>query len=263
MKRNGDTIEHFKCKPKTGQLADDNKICYEDIPLKNGYVKVNTRTFTNYSAPRPCDDHYGLKLLTTEGVWVELNPGVRKMVTPEDLPAMDHEFHHEDLSDGGLYTEAELDSWKKHLQLGDQHDAITKVFSFGVCQAEGSCPASADVPTYHLDVLTPRSIAAGFSMWKSLNDYITSIGAYMALLVLVLELARFAVFATTISLALSVDGIEGGKALIYRIFCGAKQEARHVARRRQRLKRRRIDFGDVEEDFVLTDRSPENEGPDL
>ena len=97
-------MEHFKCAQKKGQLVDNLEVCHDEIPIVEGYVKVPTKTFTAHSAPRPCNKHFGLKVLTSEGIWIELNPEAKKIPEPADLPAIEHVLHHEDLLDGGIFT---------------------------------------------------------------------------------------------------------------------------------------------------------------
>ena len=67
-----------------------------------------------------------------------------------DLPLNQQNIDHEDLHTGGLYTEDELESWKKHLELGDIHDAITKKISYGVCAEQGNCDSSPGTPQSNL-----------------------------------------------------------------------------------------------------------------
>ena len=127
-RRNGDTVERFSCTRRTGALAPALDTCYQDIPLANKgqFVKPETRILTTFSAPIPCTEHYGLKVLTEEGVWIEFNPSIRKIADPLDLPVHALDFQHEDLSQGGIFTNTELEAWRKHLELGDIHNAVAR-----------------------------------------------------------------------------------------------------------------------------------------
>ena len=55
------------------------------------------------------------------------------------VPALAPGFKHEDLSVGGIYTSAELDSWREHIAYGDLHSAIVKTLTMGVCVEAGLC----------------------------------------------------------------------------------------------------------------------------
>ena len=262
IRRNGDAVEYVKCKAKKGQLLDNLQLCYDAIPIQGGFVKVPTRTFTAHAAPRPCNKHFGLKLFTSEGIWIELNPEAKKIPEPADLPPIEHDLHHEDLSDGGIYTKTELDSWTRHIELGDIVDAVTKSFTFGVCQAQEQCESHPAMPSYNLAVLTQGMSVLPVTLWQKMDDYVKSWGSYISVLVILIEAWHFGLFAIMTTLAFTADGMIGAKALIYRVLCGTRYEAERVARRHQRLKRRRLSDGAGEQIF-LQSRDTEKEGPDL
>ena len=262
IRRNGDTAEHFKCSKKKGKILDNLEVCHDEIPIVGGYVRVSTKTFMAHSAPRPCNKHFGLKILTSEGVWIELNPEAKKIPEPADLPAIDHDLHHEDLSDGGIYTKTELAAWTRHIELGDIVDAVTKSITYGVCQAQEECESHPAIPSYNLEVLTQGiSELVPTSLWKRIDDYVRYCSGYVSILVLLIEMWRFGFLTIMAGLAFTADGMIGVKALIYRIICGTRQEAERVARRHQKLKRRRMSDGTGEQFFLQS--STEKEGPDL
>ena len=263
IRRNGDTVEHFKCAKKKGQLRDDMDICHDDIPITGGFVKVPTRTFTAHSAPKPCNKHFGLKVLTSEGIWIELNPEAKKIQEPANLPAIEHDLHHEDLSDGGIYTETELEAWTRHLELGDIVDAYTKSITYGVCQANEQCESHPAIPSYDLSILTQGIVLTPIGLWQRIDDSVRYWGSYVSILVILIEVWRFGLFTIMTALAFAADGMIGVKALIYRVICGARHEAERVARRHQRLKRRRLSDTGAGEQFFLQSRETVKEGPDL
>ena len=264
LRRNGDAVEHFKCAEKKGQLADNLEVCYDEIPVEGGFVKVSTRTFTTHAAQRPCNRHFGLKVLTAEGIWIELNPEAKKIQEPADLPAIEHDLHHEDLSDGGIYTETELEAWTRHLELGDIVDSYTKSISYGVCQAKEQCESHPAIPSYDLSVLTQgigRIPIPG--LWQRIDDSVRNWGSYVSILVILIEMWRFVLFTIMTALAFAADGMIGVKALIYRVICGTRHEAERVARKHQRLKRRRLSDTGAGEQFFLQSHETVKEGPDL
>ena len=262
IRRNGDAVEYVKCKAKKGKLLDNLQLCYDSIPIQGGFVKVPTRTFTSHSAPRPCNKFFGLKVFTSEDIWIELNPQAKKIPEPADLPAIEHDLHHEDLSDGGIYTKTELEAWTRHIELGDIVDAVTKSFTFGVCQAEEQCESHPAMPSYNLAVLTQGMNVLPVTLWQKIDGYVKAWGSYISMLVILIEAWHFGLFAIMTALAFTADGMIGAKALIYRVLCGTRYEAERVARRHQQLKRRRLSDGAVERVF-LQSRDTEKEGPDL
>ena len=105
LRRNGDVLEVFECKLSEGKIAEDQQECYRDIPLsQGGFVKPHNRLFTEHSPKRACNQHFGLKIRTMEMKWIEINPGLKRIPTPEILPDRDNtSFSHEDISQGGIY----------------------------------------------------------------------------------------------------------------------------------------------------------------
>lgn len=239
LRRNGDVLEHFTCKPMTEAIATDKKTCYEDIPLKTGFVKVRSRIYSDHSRPKPCNPHFPLKIITKEGVWIEINPGLKPIPEPETLPTeVDMNFDHEDMSKGGLYTELELENWRKHIELGDIHKAITRSISMGVCSQKGSCEEQEATPPLDLQRLVTQSIE-GMGIFAKIKSFIVRNGAYLSALVLFLETIKLAV---TISISINhviTDGLEGAKALIYTLCCGQMLQSQKIKRRARRDQERK------------------------
>ncbi len=160
------------------------------------------------------------------------------MKEPEDLPLLEHDFHHEDLSNGGIYTNSELEAWKKHLELGDYQDAVTKLISYGVCTHRGDCEATSNTPQYNLQNLSPGSWIQ-LSFWKRLDTWIQSYTTYICLLVLLIESAKLCAFLLILAQTMIRDGIAGVQAVLYLLCCGAMRHSEKVARRHQRLKKKK------------------------
>jgi len=268
-KRNGDTVDRFVCAKKTGQLATSLDICYEDIPLADqGFIKPDTRVYTSHSAPKPCNPHYGLKVYTDEKVWVELNPKARKMTEPKELPTTLHSFDHHDLSKGGLYTPTELEAWKMHIELGDMHDAITKTITYGICVQNGDCNNSPGIPQSNLvfNMNELPMVNSAFGFFTMINNAIQTSGAYLAALVLIIELVKFLNFMAAITITIAKDGIDGCKALLYLLCCQPHNMADRVNRRHHRLnlKRKRCESDEETEHIGLRSmETTETKEPDL
>ena len=237
IKRNGDCAEYVQCRKAIGQLVEKEK-CYEDIPITNGFVKVHNRLFTSHSATKPCNKIFGLKLYTNEKVWIEISPHLKQMKEPKQLPLLDHSFHHEDLSTGGIYTEGELTSWREHLELGDYQNAITKSISYGVCIHQGTCQDTGLSPLYDLEQLSPMSWNPTLNMWDKLNSFIQKHATYICLIALVIEATKIIILCVCLVQTMLQDGIPGAQALTYLVCCTAKHHAEKIAKRSQRLRQR-------------------------
>jgi len=143
-KTNGDAIDMIECTPKIGKIKENMETCYRDIPIEEGFIQPQNRLFMRKCPMQPCSSHFGVKVHTREGVWIELNPIPRTIPTPAKLPSLSDPMtpsQHEDLSDGGIYSTSELESWRKHLEVGNFHDAVSRTLTYGVCITEGECQA--------------------------------------------------------------------------------------------------------------------------
>ena len=263
-RRNGDTVERFECALKTGQIASSSDTCYQDIPLADnaGFVKPETRLYTTHSAPMPCNSHYGLKIRTEEDVWVELNPNPRQITTPAALPVKAQTFQHEDLSRGGLYTDLELDAWKKHLELGDIHDAVIKTITFGHCANTGDCATSPGIPQSNLKFISAEAmmIHATWNFASRIDDFIRTTSGYLSAMVILLESIKFLNFMAAVAFTIAKDGIQGCKALIYSLCCHPHNMANRIARRHRRLERAVSCTSDDGTEMLGISASPENPG---
>ena len=235
IKRNGDCAEYVQCRKQTGQLVE-KETCYEDIPIEEGFVKVHNRLFTKHSASKPCNKIFGLKLYTKEDVWVEISPHLKQMKEPRQLPLLDHSFHHEDLSTGGIYTEGELTSWREHLELGDYQNAVTKSISYGVCIHKGTCQDTGSNPMYDLGQLTPTSWDPTLNLWGRLSKWIDKYSTYISLIVLTIELTKAIILCIFVAQTMLQDGIPGAQALVYLVCCITHQHSKKIAKRGQRMR---------------------------
>ena len=270
IRRSGDAIEHFHCVRKVAEIADNSESCYADIPLKNGFVKAHNRLFTEHSARLPCNPHFGLKVFTEEGVWIELNPKAKKIDEPLIVPSNILEYKHEDMSDGGLYTTAELESWKAHLAMPDYHDAVSKSISYGVCVHQGQCSSQSNIQPYDLGVIIPQinqmaEITRNF--WTIIDEDIRACGTYISLAVILLEIVKLSSLISVIIITTMRDGVEGTKAVLYMLMCRDRRIAERVSRRHRRMKLQPFDATfseDVGEVDVLDGCDPTRSmGPDL
>ena len=125
------------------------------------------------------------------------------------------------------------------------------------------CESHPAIPSYDLSVLTQGIPMVPSSLWQRIDDSVKSWGSYVSILVILIETWRFGLFTILTALAFTADGMIGVRALIYRVICGTRHEAERVARKHQRLKRRRMSDTGAGEQFFLQSRETVKEGPDL
>ena len=232
MKRNGDTIEKFQCQQEIGVL-EERDTCYNAIPISGGYVKPSNRVFTRYAAKKHCNHFFGLKIHTLDGTWVEINPHIKELPTPRELPLMEHNLQHEDLSTGGIYTEGELQAWTQHLEMGDYHDAILESITY---QSYGTGGELEPNP-FQTANKWGQEISLS-SPWRVFTKWIESWGTYVCLLALLVEAVHLTVWVVAVSLTVIQDGVEGSKALLYLLCCKPIQHSQRISRRHDRLRKK-------------------------
>ena len=232
--RNGDTVQLFKCKPKEGQVME-RKECFDAIPiLPEGYVKIESRVYTASANIKECNRHFPLKIKTKQS-WIELNPQIKKIAEPEDLPGEPADVHL-DMTQGGIYTPEELESWRRHLELGDLHNAISTSIAHGVCIGNNLCettPGSQQTP-YSLSALQLPNLQ--LSIWSIIDEHIKTYGTYISIVVILIEAARFLSFLAMFSQTLIVDGVLAAKALLYLVCCSTYRQTQKVQKRRRKQK---------------------------
>ena len=192
-------------------------------------------------------------------MWIEIggngNPSVRPIPTPATVPVLSPGFVHEDISTGGIYTSAELTSWKEHLQFGDLHEAITKTITMGICNGQGTCTSQPSTPNYNLEnLLNPENLEKEMDPFAYITNLVQVYGSWMALLVLVIEGLKAIIFLTSLVTTFIQEGAQGFKALVYIICCGPLHEKDRITRRGRQI-RRRLPSGSAERfsDQALTD----------
>ena len=230
LKQNGNAVEYIECTQWSGRIREDLQQCFKDIPITTptgaGFIRASTRLFVKTSAPKPCSSHFALKVHTKEDVWIELNPKARSIPTPKKLPDLKPETeHHEDMSEGGLYSDSELRSWRQHLQVGDNHEAISRTISYGICVHEGECNPAPATPTFDLQQLSPT--AWGLTSWRG---WARAHALIISLIVLAIEGTRFIVFAFLLLQTSMTHGGRAAQAILYAVCCDALRQLEKVTR---------------------------------
>ena len=231
MKRNGDTIKKFRCQQKVGVL-EERDTCFSAIPISGGFVKPSNRIFTRYSAKKHCNHFFGLKIKSLDGVWLEINPHIKELPEPRELPLMEHELEHEDLSTGGIYTEGELKACTQHLEMGDYHDAIMESITY---QSYGLGSNLQPMPFEAASNWIQKPEIG--SPLKTFCKWIESWGTYICLIALLVEAGHLSVWLVAAWLTFAQAGVEGFKALLYLMCCKPLQHSQRVSRRNDRIRK--------------------------
>ena len=117
IRNNGDTLEKVQCLKQIAVIAE-LETCYCLIPIQTEtgvkYVRPSDRLLISQATPAECNTHFGLKLKTLEGPWIQLNPTAQVIPAPVLHRILDHNMtgrYDKDLSSGGLYSTEELQAW--------------------------------------------------------------------------------------------------------------------------------------------------------
>ena len=185
--------------------------CYDAVPIKYGFVKPYSRVLTKYSAKTPCNSYFGLKIHTVDGTWIEINPQIKTIPKPGKLPLFTHDLEHEDMVNGGIYTDKEKKAWTEHIELGDYHNALTKTQSY-----ENYGP-NQDGNSFQTDASWNQVLQ--LNPLEKITMWIEKWGSYICLAALIIELGRFACWSFAIFMAIFYEGIAGLKKLLYWSCC--------------------------------------------
>ena len=123
-------IEKIQCLDREAPIAELSE-CYHLIPIrvqdKVKWVRPSDRLLVNQATPAECNPHFGLKLNTQEGAWIQITPHPKAIPAPLQAHILNHNVtarHHLDMSAGGLYSLEELRAWQAHLEQGVTHSAV-------------------------------------------------------------------------------------------------------------------------------------------
>merc|ERR1712055_899165 len=113
-RRAGEVLYTFTCTKKTGTLQAKGE-CYDRVPIlteeaEEAYADAITMIATSHAARMPCNKFFPEKIHSKEG-WISL-PSLQKVKEPKKMIRQINGSRHEDMSQGGLYTQEELDQWE-------------------------------------------------------------------------------------------------------------------------------------------------------
>ena len=217
--RKGEVVYLFQCEAKVSKIGS-KEACYSMVPLEpTGFVNPENRVLTKKAPQEKCSHYHPLIVQAREG-WVALSP-LPKQITPPEKKQISHYLtNHEDLSSGGLYTQAELESWRTHLDMMGYTEALTNQISYGVCVNNGECPSitGQEGLNYDLNNLQAK-LLQNVTIIGKIRNFIIEYAAYISVCVLFLELTKFGLTMFTITLTLTRQGIQGLKILLFSLCC--------------------------------------------
>ena len=238
VSRKGDVAYLFQCKEKTGTIQPRQK-CFKDIPIEGGFINAISRVFTQHSAPTRCNQNFPLEIQSNEG-WITLNPQPTQVQAPAELPLEHYVVHHNDLAGGGMYTTTELENWQDHLEEGNYADAIVGTLSYGVCVNSGSCGNEGDTSeNFDLSRLNPLvETLEQLSPWAQLDKFLTKNAAYLAAIVILIEVIKVLITITIMVTTFLREGIQGLGAIAFMTCCGQLHKYQKLRQRAAKLRRR-------------------------
>lgn len=255
-KRAGDTMYVFDCEEKLGKLATLQN-CHQDIPIEgNKFVDPITRIATTSSAKVECNPFFAMTVLTEEG-WVTITPDIVATGTPSKMTIQNRAIQHEDLSHGGIYTQAEISSWESVIQWSSYHNALSQNLAYGVCVHDGKCGGGQGgfqtTPGYNLDRLMDE--VENFNLLTYIDKQINRFSSYISLTVLIIWVIRALTWITMVTLTLARDGFQATIALMYTTCCATSHAASKVRRRVRRHRTLKSELSADESEQIALDRT--------
>ena len=253
--RNGDVIYLFSCEKKIGRI-DPKKQCYEDIPIQNGFVSPISRLLLTQSAPVRCNKHFPMEIKTNEG-WITLNPSLKKVQPPLQMPFDHYRMNHKDLVGGGIYTQYELTSWRQHLDDRNFQDALVGTLSYGVCVNTGNCEELSTSTSTNFDLtrLNPLIILDELNIWEKFDKFLKDYSTYLAVIVILIETTKFISMIVVYVTTLLQQGMSGFVSIVFLTCCGSVQRYRELKRKAAKRKRGTMmamdDIDDINDDVHL------------
>ena len=247
--RRGDTIITFQCQQEIGTVYTADR-CYIDIPLLDAnhqggtgkviYIDPISRVKKSISAPTKCSQAFPLEILTEQQVYISLTPAIIRLTPPSKKKSNIGTFHHEDLAsvagDTGIYSNVEVSSHLEHIREQEFTDSVTRSIAYGVMS---NTEAYDNDPAFNYDIsrLNPEKIIKDLDLLARLDKWLQHYGAYVSLLVLILEATKCIITLSMITYSAVKDGIHGARAICYGLCCS---QLVSTTKQLERAKRRRM-----------------------
>ena len=223
----------FTCTKKTGKLKATAE-CYDRIPISTEgteemHVDPITMIATNHATKKICNRFFPDKIHSHEG-WVSL-PSLQQVKEPKKIKRQVNGSRHEDMSQSGLYTSEELNQWESFLHYGHFKESIIEKLSTGACvNQQCNNGEISHLPNYNLELLA-HTIANKFSIWEKIKTWITSSGAYLSTVVLIIYAVRLSLWAGLMFHAIYREGSEVAATVLYAMCCGAMYKWGRILKR--------------------------------
>ncbi|MCP3668379.1 MAG: hypothetical protein GY696_38820 [Gammaproteobacteria bacterium] len=132
----------FWCPNQTAEILELED-CWTDIPIQGGgFVIPHNRLYTPHSSKIACSRFFPLTVQTTEG-WVALRPHLTRQPEPAQLPNDQlWKAEIEEFSTVGLYSEKELEEWRRKMLFPSYKKATLGAVAYGNCLAIGEFTAT-------------------------------------------------------------------------------------------------------------------------
>ena len=127
---------------------------------------------------------------------------------------------HEDLSVGGLYSDAEFADWEGMVYWSSFKEAAVEHLSQGVCRGSNCHSAGRfddRVPTYNLDLLKEKADLE-LSLWKKLNEFIKENFIIVAILIILKFVLTTLLTISLMIYSWTMEGLRGMLNFAYQAY---------------------------------------------
>ena len=247
--RRGDTIIAFTCQQEIGTVYAAPR-CYVDTPLLDAnhhggtgkviYIDPISRVRKAVSAPTKCSQTFPLEILTEQQVYISLTPAIVRLTAPSKKKSSFGTFQHEDIGsvegDTGIYSNIEISSHFEHIREAEFTDSVTRSIAYGVMSHTGVYDSD---PSFNYDIsrLNPETVLKELDIFAKLDQWLKYYGAYLSLLVLILETVKCIITVSMITYSALKDGIQGARSICYGLCCS---QLSSTTKQLERAKRRRM-----------------------
>ena len=190
----GDIMYLFQYPSKKGNIIS-SETCITDLKLASGdgYFDPISRTWKAGTSTRSCQTNFPTSFRTDGGIWVSAEPHVKAIPASDYRPLMEVQRGSaapELFASGtGLYTEEEMDSWKRSLIEAGFAKDISATLNYGLCQGDTACQSEHlynDGTKFTLNNLIPK-VVNEFDIWSKFKHWLEEQAAIFSLIVLTIE----------------------------------------------------------------------------
>ena len=238
-KRRGDILYTFTCPTKIGKVTTMKGVCTNKIPLETSiYMDPTTRIASRHTSKVDCANHFPLTILSEDG-WITVSDSVQPAIAPKDVEMSEGKLHHESMKTGGIYQQEAMAQFEDILEYGSFHQAVMETFGYGICRKEGGpCTkaresVSFEAPIYDISKLE-EMVESKFSIFESLDAWITKKGGYLALTVIIGWTIQICIAGGMVIMTAIQDGIAASIAALYAVMCFLPNQVKKVRRQAAR-----------------------------